>query len=158
MIQFTVFGEPKKSYRAKQIKYCISENGCWDCVSHATDKKGYPVVTREGKFWRMARYVYTLEKGEIPIGKIVMHSCDNTNCINPEHLSIGTVRENIADMVKKKRHAIGERNGGGVKLNSEKVKMIRKDQRPLRVIAADYNVSHKLILLVKRKKIWGHVV
>jgi len=54
------------------------------------------------------RYAWSLINGEIPKGMYVMHSCDNRKCINPEHLSIGTPKENTQDMVRKKRYVKSE--------------------------------------------------
>lgn len=49
------------------------------------------------------RFAYSLAHGEIPQGKVVMHSCDNPRCVNVEHLHLGTQAENVADMVTKGR-------------------------------------------------------
>lgn len=49
------------------------------------------------------RIAYRIAKGPIPDGMVVMHSCDNPRCVNPAHLSLGTQRENMADMFAKGR-------------------------------------------------------
>lgn len=41
---------------------------------------------------------------------MVIHSCDNTRCVNPEHLSLGTCQDNLQDMKSKQRHLYGEKN------------------------------------------------
>jgi hypothetical protein len=43
------------------------------------------------------RVAYTLYKGDISDGLHVLHSCDRPGCVNPGHLSVGTVKENMAD-------------------------------------------------------------
>ena len=42
-------------------------------------------------------------KGQIPKGLVIMHHCDNTRCINIDHLQAGTQRENLRDMIAKGR-------------------------------------------------------
>lgn len=75
---------------------------CWDCSY--TKRCGYPLVTLNGKSRQVSNVIYCIYKGEIPSGKILLHSCDNPNCVNPNHLSIGTDKENTRDMINKKRH------------------------------------------------------
>jgi len=44
-------------------------------------------------------------------GMVVMHSCDNPSCVNPEHLFLGTQVENLTDMTNKGRRAVGSKHG-----------------------------------------------
>jgi HNH endonuclease len=45
-------------------------------------------------------------KAEIPAGMVVMHTCDNTLCVNPEHLRLGTTQDNLEDCRQKGRNAV----------------------------------------------------
>jgi hypothetical protein len=79
--------------------------------------KGATLRTGYGAFGigprKSHRVSYELFNGPIPPGKMVCHSCDNPPCVNPEHLWIGTNRENILDSIKKGRKPAmkGELNG-----------------------------------------------
>ena len=97
----------------RQITYSVEANGCHHCTSHAKNTNGYPVKTRNGKQTRVSRIVYSnyyLNGDDIPNGLIVRHKCDNRACINPNHLELGTFKDNAMDMVKRGRCRLGEKN------------------------------------------------
>ncbi len=78
----------------------VKSDGCWEWGG-GVDQNGYGKVGRAGRMWFAHRYSYTISKGEIPHGMVVMHSCDNRRCVNPEHLSVGTHQDNMRDKAEK---------------------------------------------------------
>lgn len=80
----------------------LSDDQCWPWQGYR-DAKGYGRVTIGGMPWNAARVAYLLERGPIPVGLGVLHSCDRRECVNPCHLRPGTNDENVADRVERGR-------------------------------------------------------
>jgi hypothetical protein len=76
--------------------------GCWiwlGCLHH----QGYGLLNVSGKTMKAHRVSYELHFGAIPTGMSVLHRCDNTSCVHPAHLFLGTQADNVKDMVQKGR-------------------------------------------------------
>jgi hypothetical protein len=80
----------------------ISETGCW-LWQGTLGWKGYGQISYRNKQWGTHRLSYTLHKGPIPKGMLVCHTCDVRNCVNPEHLWVGTNKQNMVDCSRKGR-------------------------------------------------------
>lgn len=93
-------------YRAKLKSRCIvTDKGCWEWQgSRKPPPRHYGMTSYHGKPWMTHRLTYFLTKGEIPKGMLVMHSCDNPPCCNPDHLSLGTHLHNMSDCRAKGRY------------------------------------------------------
>jgi len=89
-------------------KYVINEDtDCWEWT-HALNNIGYGMFRWATNKMRTAHRVsYELHKGPIPNGLFVCHTCDNPKCVNPEHLWVGTRKDNFDDMVSKGRFVQG---------------------------------------------------
>lgn len=82
-------------------KYLISEDGCWEWIPNENSR--YGVFYINGKTVRANRASWIIHNGDIPGGLIVCHTCDNTRCVNPEHLWLGTHKSNALDRESKGR-------------------------------------------------------
>lgn len=138
--------------------YTIKKEGCWEW-SRSKTSKGYGAFYFKGKTFRAHRVRWEVTFGDIPDAMHVLHHCDNRECTNPDHLFLGTNKDNMADMVSKGRQnkARGEAHYC-VKLTEKQVIDIR-DEIALGVkkqdIADQYSVSITTIRSIDTGKIWG---
>ncbi len=72
--------------------YKIDEFGCWNW-QFGGKGKGNSNLSKYGPY----REFYKIYKGSIPKGLVVMHTCDNIKCVNPDHLILGTNADNLHD-------------------------------------------------------------
>jgi hypothetical protein len=75
---------------------------CWETLLDPRHK--YPQVKLEGRKVMVHRAAYEALVGAIPVGMSVLHRCDNPRCHRPEHLFLGTLSDNMKDMVAKGRN------------------------------------------------------
>jgi hypothetical protein len=86
---------PPKSHRAPILeRYAVDKNGCWIWQGGRADGRSGQV--RIGKQrWLAHRYFYTAHVGPIPDGLTVHHLCRNPMCVNPAHLEVVLMEENL---------------------------------------------------------------
>lgn len=133
-------------------------NACW-LWTGGTDGWGYGMLT--GVKGRVTRLSWKLHRGAIPDGLQVCHNCptgDNPLCVNPNHLWLGTFKENMQDKLTKGRQARGER-AGGARLTSAGVAQIKAaieaGERTL-VLAQRFGVHEQTIWKVWSGETWRH--
>jgi len=160
-IEFLTPEEKLEKIKQNFNRYVVkTKNGCWNW-NGLVDKKGYAILTSSYKYGthRAYRASYMLYKGLIPKELIVRHLCNNPICTNPDHLAIGTYKDNTADMIKANRQCIGA-NHFYAKLTDEKVKDIKiklKNGITGTILAKEYGVSNTTIYDIKNKKFWKHI-
>src|SRR3990167_808868 len=90
------------SFAYRLAAHCKLEG---DCIVYlgVPQNKGYPVLTANHKHYLAHRLAYEVFVGPIPKGMWVLHKCDNRACIKPDHLWLGTPKDNIDDMMRKGR-------------------------------------------------------
>ena len=85
-------------------------SGCWLWVG-AVKSNEYGNFLLAGKTQGAHRASYQLFRGPIGHGLYVCHACDMSACVNPQHLFLGTARDNYDDMESKGRRVIAEHGG-----------------------------------------------
>lgn len=84
--------------------YPEPNSGCYLWTGRI-DGSGYGSFQDGPRPRRASRVSWEFYVGPIPVGLNVLHRCDNRVCVNPGHLFLGTIRDNVLDMVSKGRHA-----------------------------------------------------
>ncbi len=133
--------------------------GCWNWTASFKDGR-YGSFRLNGPAIRAHRASYNLYIGPIPNGWVVCHDCNNTKCVNPGHLYLGTQQDNIAQMVREGRQARGEKKKD-CKLTTEQVREIKyslKNGTSNKVLALTYKVDPSTISHIKGGRKWKHVI
>lgn len=139
-----------------------ASNECWNWIGTKLNGYGrFSIGSKESGSDGAHRISWRMHNNaEIPDGMVVMHSCDNPSCVNPSHLSLGTYKENTADMIAKGRKRVvspkGEGNGKSL-LNEEKVRIIKQSNLSHAELARKLGVSPNCVRGVRIGRTWTHI-
>lgn len=126
--------------------------GCWEWTASKNQAGRGIYNPRRAKKLGISPLAYRvswrIHYGELPEGLWVLHTCDNPTCVNPQHLFLGTSKDNTLDMLKKDR-------SGKSKLTPVQVLSIRSDERPRRVIAKEYGITLNMVKKIKSQHSWS---
>lgn len=142
------------------------DNECWPWTH--TLKQGYGHISLWNQNFKPHRVVYFLHYGQWPGKMFVCHKCDHPACCNPEHLFLGTAKDNMRDMIRKDRanytgahKPTSGDNHGMAKLAEIQVLEIR-DKFAVGDIKAYqladlYNISRTTISRILLRQTWKHI-
>lgn len=136
---------------------------CWMWTASGT-KDGYGTFYVNGQHVAAHRFSWQLHNGAVPDETPnVLHRCDNPPCVNPEHLFLGTLKDNMRDMYEKGRYrgvaSLGTANASA-KVDAALVRYIRRrwqEGYSTRVIARDVPVNFQTVHKICKRQLWAHV-
>lgn len=159
---FVVTESLKQRFFAKTTESstgCIIWTGAIQRNSYGAFKIGLEKIDAHVASWRIAN------SGQpVPIGQLVMHKCDCRMCVNPEHLQLGTVSQNMLDAHKDGRGEDFKSQGEqhyNAKLTEEIVRALRHEYESTRIsgraLAEKYGLVYTTVKSVLQRKSWKHV-
>ena len=148
---------PVKERFLKHVSF-EPNSGCWLWTAGLLGKKGYGSFKYNRMQFYAHRASYDMFCEPIPDGLLVLHKCDVRLCVNPDHLFLGTVKDNSDDMIRKGsgNHPKGERCPGS-KLTEKDILEIRQSTEMQSVLAERYKVTQVNISIIKLNKSWRHI-
>jgi hypothetical protein len=132
-------------------------SGCWIWTG-PENGRGYGRVQARTITGRRSVYAHhfalEIERGiRVAPGQVVRHKCDNTFCVNPDHLLVGTHSDNVADRQERKRQSWGL-NHPRQRLSEEDVRDIRRRALTQKEYGRKYNISDSHVSRIQSGNKW----
>lgn len=133
---------------------------CWNWIGPVSNR-GYGLLHHVDKMKKCNRIVWIITNGEIPKGIHVLHKCDNTLCVRPSHLFLGTHTDNMRDCIKKGRgnKARGERVTNSKLTESQVLHMRKLDScgHASSQLSRKFGVAYNTVRHVVTRGTWKHI-
>ena len=154
---------------SKVIKTDNNED-CWNWNAAVSESTGYGKFRYKNKAYDAHRFVYQMLYGEINNSKLlVCHKCNNRLCVNPNHLYLGTAKDNVHDMIRAGNmfsvqscaHVVGSKCSSA-KLNEQLVLEMRKryeekDYKKVKDLYDEYGISKSTFRSIINREYWKHI-
>ena len=141
----------------------IVKDGCWGWTGYRNTKNYAAMLSQDlGRSIGAHRISWVIHNGPTPDGMCVCHHCDNPECTNPDHLFLGTYKDNIRDMMNKGRQSFRPPGSANpqAKLTEEQVLEIRSlhDQGVgYRNLSKRFSMGETVIWRIVKRKKWTHI-
>lgn len=148
---------PTKTIK-KFFQNIIKTESCWIWNGKKLPK-GYGAFLLNSAKILAHRFSYFYHFGVLPNDLCVCHTCDNPSCVNPNHLFLGTRKDNMKDMVNKGRSRTGEKHHN-LKLTEELVLEIRERARNgenRNQMAREYKIHKRHLRAILSRRFWTHI-
>jgi hypothetical protein len=154
--------KPKTTHTVESLlARCEEEGECFLWKGYSTNNT--PMVHQDGKMVSVRRLLIDMEGREFK-GKYTGSSCGNPMCINPAHIVQRTVKAHITRMAKKSAEPEAKlrrinamlvwRRQNPLKLDMDRARLIRDDERTPVEIALDFGISKSMVCRIKRGEQW----
>ena len=151
--------------RFKKYVRVNSTTGCWEWLGYVRKEKGYGIFAMGDVQIPAHRAAWLLFRGPIPpdpqhtYGTLhVLHDCDVKSCVNPDHLFLGTHRDNMQD-AKRKGIRMGSQGPPyhRAKLSAQQVYEIWVSTEDPRVLAQRLGMNKTTIYAIKMRRTWTYL-